>query len=61
MDGSVVVVDMKEVLPAAPRTLDEARGLVTAAYQDHLEKEWVSALRKKYEVVIDQDVLYSIH
>jgi len=61
VDGSVVVVDMKEVLPAAPRTLDEARGLVTAAYQDHLEKEWVSALRKKYEVVIDQDVLYSIH
>lgn len=60
VDGRIVVADLQEVLPAAPKTLEEARGLVTAAYQDHLEKEWVRELRAKYPVVVDQDVLYTI-
>lgn len=60
VNGAVVVVDMKEVLPPGRKTLDEARGLVTAAYQDSLEKAWIKELRGKYPVVIDQEVLYSI-
>ncbi|NQY67014.1 MAG: peptidylprolyl isomerase [Flavobacteriales bacterium] len=42
------------------KTLAEARGLVTADYQDFLEEQWIEALRKKYEVVIEEDVLLSI-
>ncbi|MEO8066885.1 MAG: peptidylprolyl isomerase [Flavobacteriales bacterium] len=60
VDGRVVIVDMKQVVAPAPKTLDEARGLVTAAYQDRLEKDWIAQLRAKYKVVTDPDVLYSI-
>ncbi|MBK7296859.1 MAG: peptidylprolyl isomerase [Flavobacteriales bacterium] len=60
LDGRVIVVDMKKIIPPSPKTLDEARGAITAAYQDSLEKAWVSELRAKYPVVIEKDVLYSI-
>jgi len=29
-----------------PKSLLEARGLITADYQNYLEKEWLSGLRK---------------
>lgn len=60
VDGRVAVVDMKRVVPPTPKTLDEARGSITAAYQDSLEKAWIQELRAKYPIVIDKDVLYSI-
>ena len=61
VEGRTVIVDMKRVLPPTPKTLEESRGLVTAAYQDALEKEWITSLRAKYAVVTNKDVLYSIH
>mgnify|MGYP004518128497 FL=1 len=45
----------------APQALDDVRGLVTADYQDALEKEWVASLRKKYPVVVDHDVLATVN
>ena len=60
VDGRVVMVDLQEVIPATPKTMDEARGLITAAYQDQLEKDWITELRGKYEVRVNKDVLYSI-
>ena len=60
LDGRVVIADMKQVVAPAPKTLDESRGLVTAAYQDRLEKDWIAQLRAKYTVVTNPDVLYSI-
>ena len=39
------------------KELDEARGYVIADYQDYLEKQWIAALREKYEVVVNEDVL----
>jgi peptidyl-prolyl cis-trans isomerase SurA len=59
--GKVMIVDVRKVLPPTAKTLDESRGLVTAAYQDALEKEWIAELRGKYPVVTNKDVLYSIH
>lgn len=59
-DGKVVFADLKQVVQPAPKPLDEARGLVTAAYQDQLEKDWIKDLRTKYPVRVEQDVLYSI-
>ncbi len=59
-EGKVMVVDVKKILPPSPKALDEARGLITAAYQDHLEKEWIKELRAKYPVNVDKAVLYSI-
>jgi len=59
-DDRVVIVDVKRILPRAPKGLDEARGAITAAYQDSLEREWVRELRAKYPVVVNKEVLYSI-
>ncbi len=44
----------------APRSFNEAKGLVMNDYQTMLEQEWVQALKKKYPVVIDQKVLAQI-
>ncbi|HQV40263.1 MAG: peptidylprolyl isomerase [Flavobacteriales bacterium] len=59
-DGKVLFADMKKVVQPEPKPLIEARGLVTAAYQDQLEKDWIKELRAKYPVKVEQDVLYSI-
>ncbi|MFN8142885.1 MAG: peptidylprolyl isomerase [Bacteroidia bacterium] len=59
-DNQVVFVDVKQVLPAQPKTLDESKGLVTADYQNALEKEWIETLRAKYPVKVEQNVVDSI-
>ena len=59
-DGRVKIVDLKRIMPPAPKELDEARGAITAAYQDELEQNWVQELRNKFVVKVDRDVLYSI-
>ena len=60
LDDRIVIPDVKGVKAPEPKTLEEARGLITASYQDSLEKAWITELRAKYPVVVDQDVLYSI-
>jgi peptidyl-prolyl cis-trans isomerase SurA len=60
VNGRVVLADMEQVLAPSPKPLNEARGLVTAAYQDQLEKEWIKELRAKYPVTVNKDVLDTI-
>jgi peptidyl-prolyl cis-trans isomerase SurA len=60
MDGKTQFANLLQVVQPSPKPLDEARGLVTAAYQDQLEKDWIKELRAKYQVKVEQDVLYSI-
>ena len=60
MDGKVVFANLKQMVQPSPKPLDEARGLVTAAYQDQLEKNWITDLRAKYPVKVEREVLYSI-
>jgi len=57
--GFAVVV-INEVLAPQPKTLNEARGLVTSAYQNELETSWLSELRSKYTFSVDQEVLESV-
>ncbi len=45
----------------APQEMDDVRGLVTADYQDMLEKEWVKSLRQKYTVVVNREVLATVN
>lgn len=47
-------------LKYSPEDYSDVRGLVTADYQEYLEKEWIAALRKKYPVEIDQNVLKTV-
>lgn len=41
----------------APEEYTDEKGKVTADYQEYLEKEWIAALRAKYPVVINEEVL----
>ena len=59
-DKQVVFVKIKKKLAPEAKKLNEARGLVTADYQNFLEKEWIDALRKKYPVNVDRSVLGTV-
>lgn len=43
-----------------PKTLSEARGLITADYQNYLEEQWIKDLRERYTVIVHEDVLSKI-
>lgn len=58
-NNSVVFVDVLNIIEPTSKTLDEAKGIITADYQNYLEKEWIKELRTKYPVTVDQDVLNS--
>ena len=45
----------------APKEMSDVRTLVVADYQDELEKQWVEQLRKKYQVVVNEDVLATVN
>ncbi|MBO5611525.1 MAG: peptidylprolyl isomerase [Prevotella sp.] len=45
----------------APEDYTDVRPLVTADYQEELEKAWVEELRKKYEVIVYPDVLSTVN
>ena len=60
-DNSTVFVYVRKILKPEPKLLNEARGLITADYQNYLEKAWIDALRVKYPVEeINKEVLVKI-
>ncbi len=60
IDNFVYVLNIKEIIPPQTKKLNEAKGLITADYQNFLLDEWVSELRKKYPVKINQEVFGSV-
>lgn len=46
---------------SAPETVDDVRQQVISDYQEALEKYWVEALRKRYRVEIDENVLQTVN
>jgi len=50
-----------KLLKKKPESYEDVRGLVTADYQEMLEKQWVAELRKKYPVEVYQDVLKTVN
>lgn len=54
------VFNVEESMAPRGREFSEAKGLVTAAYQNQLEKQWIEALRNKFEIKIHQDALYGL-
>ncbi|MBN1415884.1 MAG: peptidylprolyl isomerase [Bacteroidales bacterium] len=54
------VVYINGILKPQLKQLKESRGLVTADYQNELEKQWIEELRKKYPVTIHEEVLSAI-
>lgn len=54
------VVKIKKLLPAGPKTLDEARGRVITDYQQYLESTWIDDLKKEASVKVNQDVFEKV-
>ena len=50
-----------KLLKKKPDSYEDVRGLVTADYQEMLEREWVAELRKKYPVEVYRDVLETVN
>jgi peptidyl-prolyl cis-trans isomerase SurA len=59
--GKPTLVQVYDVKQPHPKALNEARGLITSAYQSHLEEMWIQELRSKYPVQVDQKVFESIN
>ena len=64
-----IQIDVNEELPIsivvgkilkAPEVYTDVRGVITTDYQNYLEKIWIESLRKKYTVVINQEVLNTL-
>lgn len=59
-NGKVMFVEVKKLLKPEPKAFNESKGLVTADYQNYLEKEWIESLKKKYPVTVNKEVLSTI-
>jgi len=59
-DGSVTFVEITKVLEPTPKTLQEARGLITADYQTFLEQNWIKELQSKYPVEVKREIFEKI-
>jgi peptidyl-prolyl cis-trans isomerase SurA len=49
-----------KMLKTLPEDYTDVRGLVTADYQEYLEKEWIAKLRTKFTVEIDKKTLETV-
>ena len=56
---AIYIFDVEEVIPPSQRKFTEAKGLVTAAYQNELQDKWLTELRSKSKITIQKEVLYS--
>ena len=54
------VVKTTKVLPAGPKTLEEAKGRVVNDYQQYLESTWVDELKKEFTVKVNRDVFEKV-
>ena len=55
----IIIVVNKKLAPEV-KTLQEAKGIITADYQNYLEKEWIKSLRSKYPYTLNKEVFDSI-
>jgi|TARA_B110000438_G_scaffold227254_1_gene221662 peptidyl-prolyl cis-trans isomerase SurA len=59
-DGSIVIVNITDVLEAGSMTLNEVKGKVISDYQKYLDNNWISYLRSKYKYSINKELLYTL-
>jgi len=59
-EGQLKLVRINKIRDPEPKGFDEARGIITAAYQTKLEEDWVEELRAKHTIEVNREVLYTI-
>ena len=60
LNNAIYIVDIKSILAPTPKTLEETKGVITADYQTYLEKEWITNLRAKYPVSVNNEILQTV-
>ena len=60
VENSTKIIKILEVRDPEPKTFKEAKGLVTSAYQNVLERNWIESLKTKYPVSIDEKLLEKV-
>ncbi len=53
-------VFIEDFVEPQPKTLKEAKGVVTSDYQNYLEKQWIEKLRSKYNYKVDKEVFKNL-
>lgn len=56
----VAFVEIRKTLDPQPKELSEARGVITSAYQNYLEEQWIKELRERYDFKVNQAVFNDI-
>lgn len=59
-ENKVTVLIVNKVMGKTPKTIAEAKGMITADYQNYLEKEWLAYLKNKYTVKVNEEVLSTV-
>ena len=59
-DGTTTFVFVHKVIEPQPKNLSQIKGIVTADYQNYLEKTWMSELRKRFPYTINKVVFDQI-
>ncbi len=57
VEGMYYLVEIERLLPAGTQSFDEARANIISDYQQEIERQWVSGLRKKYPVKENKKVV----
>lgn len=61
MRKGFTVVELVGTLIEKPEVYTDVKGTVTNDYQKFLEEKWLKALRKKYKVKVNEDVLKTVN
>jgi peptidyl-prolyl cis-trans isomerase SurA len=59
-DEYFYVAKVIKVLPEAPKTLEECKGKVINDYQQFLEENWVSDLKKEFKIEVNKPVFEKV-
>ena len=59
-DSTYRWVQINRLVEPEPKLLKEAKGYIVSDYQEYLEKNWLAALRNRYPIVLNEEVLKSL-
>jgi peptidyl-prolyl cis-trans isomerase SurA len=60
-DGEYFYVsNIKNIIPAGQKSFEECEGKVINDYQQYLEENWVSDLKKEFTIKVNQDVFEQV-
>ncbi len=59
-NGKIVFVNVRKLIAPQPKSFEETRGTVTTDYQNYLMTKWLSDLKAKYPVQVNNQVLQQV-